>query len=65
MALFAQDALEVFLGVDVPAQTFDDQPLIANGVTEMVRRLNFTLAWRDLVGRFKEDHRDANSFRWH
>jgi hypothetical protein len=31
----------------------------------MVRRLNFTLVWRDLVGRFKEDHRNADSFGWH
>jgi hypothetical protein len=38
---------------------------LKNGATEMVRRLNFALAWRDLVGRFKEDHRNADSFRWH
>jgi hypothetical protein len=34
-----------------------------NGVTEMVRRLNFTGSVEDLVGRFKEDHRHADSFR--
>jgi hypothetical protein len=33
-----------------------------NGVTEMVRRLNFTVGVEDLVGRFKEDHRYADSF---
>jgi hypothetical protein len=33
--------------------------------TEMVRRLNFTEGVEDLVGRFKEDHRHADSLSWH
>ena len=36
-----------------------------NGVTEMVRRLNFTGSVEDLVGRFKEDHRHADSIGRH
>jgi hypothetical protein len=33
--------------------------------TEMVRRLNFTDDVEDLEGRFKEDHRHADSLSWH
>jgi hypothetical protein len=37
--------------------------LVQTAFTEMVRRLNFTGSVEDLVGRFKEDHRHADSFR--
>ena len=36
-----------------------------NPVNEMVRRSIFHRAVEDRVGRFKEDHRHADSFRWY
>jgi hypothetical protein len=42
-----------------------DRGHLNHRATSRLYRLNFTIVWRILYAGFKEDHRYADSFRWH